>query len=125
MLALHEIIDVFVKGSLTHPNFHSLIHDNSTQFDLLIAELYYNEAYLALAEKFNVPVVALVPQAMQPITGWHLSNPTLFSYIPTQFLPFSDHMSFVERLLNTVFGTAHLLVHELKYMAEHQATVKR
>lgn len=125
MLALHDIVEVFIKGSFTHPNFHSFIHNNSLTFDLLIMELYFSETYVALAEKFNVPVVALVPQAMQPITGWHLSNPISFSYIPTMFLPFSAHMSFVQRLLNTIFGTVHILFYQLKHMAKHQTNVER
>lgn len=125
MLALHDIVDVFIKGSFTHPNFQSLIHDNSSTFDLLIMEFYYSETYLALAEKFNVPVVALVPQAMQPITGWHISNPISFSYIPTMFLPFSAHMSFVQRLLNTILGTVHMLSYQLKQMPNHQTNVER
>lgn len=123
MLSIFNIANSFTRGSLTHYNFQKLIHPNDTQFDLVMVELYFTDAYLALAKTFDAPVVGLVPQTLPTAMSWHSTNPTLFSYVPNMYLPFTNYMSFWQRTVNTIFGLAHILVHELTSVEYNQETV--
>lgn len=123
MLSVFNITHSFTKGSLTHDNFQKLINLNDTHFDLVMVELYFMDAYLAIAKKFDAPVVGLVPQTLPTAISWFSTNPTLFSYIPVMYLPFTNYMSFWQRTVNTIFGLAHILAYELASMEYHQETV--
>lgn len=47
------------KYALNHPNVQKLIDSTDQHFDLIIAEQYYQEAFLMFAHKFNAPVITL------------------------------------------------------------------
>ncbi len=125
MLSIFDVAQTFTRGSLTHYNFQDLIRSNDTHFDLIMVELYYTDAYLALSKKFNAPVIGLVPQTLPTALSWISSNPVLFSYIPVMYLPFSNSMSFLQRTINTIFGIAHVLRFEWDNLPYNQETIDR
>lgn len=45
--------------ALKHPNVQKLIDSTDQHFDLVIAEQYYQEAFLMFAHKFKAPVITL------------------------------------------------------------------
>lgn len=125
MLEVFDLAQSFTRGSLTHSNFQNLINSNDTNFDLVMTEMYYTDAYMVFAKKFNSSLIGLVPQTLPTAISWLSGNPLLFSYIPVMYLPISSQMSFLERSLNTIFGLVHLFNYEINCLKYHQQTVQK
>lgn len=45
--------------AFTRDNVMEFLRNDKTQFDLLLAEQFYQEAYLMLAHKYKVPIVSI------------------------------------------------------------------
>lgn len=82
---------------------HLLASKESRKFHSIIVEFFFMDVFVALGSHFNAPVVAVSPQSLLPFYSWNVGNPMTPSYIPNLFLPFTDHMSFLERLTNGVY----------------------
>ncbi|XP_052842197.1 UDP-glycosyltransferase UGT5 [Drosophila gunungcola] len=103
-LKMLEIIGLkTTEHALRQPKVQTLIHAKQTDgvFDLLLAEQFYQEAFLALAHIYKIPVVTTstlgyvnhMSQMMGLITPW--------SFVPHGFMPFTDRMSFLDRVRNS------------------------
>ncbi|XP_308459.5 UDP-glycosyltransferase UGT5 [Anopheles gambiae] len=107
--------------AFTRDNVMEFLRNDKTQFDLLLAEQFYQEAYLMLAHKYKVPIVSIgtfgFAQYMGPMMG--LMN--AWSHVPHEFLPFTDHMSLYERAYNSFVSSYELLLRSWYYLPEQQA----
>lgn len=92
-----------------------LISSNE-KFDLVIAEYFNSELLLAFGHRFNAPYIAMSSCPLMPWADYLFSNPNNPSYIPVLFVPYSNRMSFVQRLTNTytqliaLFGYRYLIM---------------
>jgi glucuronosyltransferase len=76
------------------------IRHAAAPFDLIIVESFNTDCMLGVAHLLNIPVVALSSCSLMP---WHYDRfalPDSPSFIPSQFVGFSEEMSFYERLVN-------------------------
>ncbi|XP_023297834.2 UDP-glycosyltransferase UGT5-like [Lucilia cuprina] len=95
----HALKQTKVQEIINHPQ-------PKGQYDLLLAEQFYQEPFLALSYIYDIPVVTSstlgyenhMSQMMGVITPW--------SFVPHGFLPLTDHMSFMERLMNSYYSLA-------------------
>lgn len=125
IIGAYDIVDKFISRALYHENFDRFIHSNEFHFDVVLLEVYYADAYLAVAKKFRAPVIGLIPQTLPTVYSWLTSNPIGFSYVPNMYSPFTDQMDFTQRLINTVFCLVHILAYEIKYFASNQKVINR
>jgi hypothetical protein len=89
---------------LQQPEVQSLIHSRHHHFDAIIVEAFMNECFLGFAHKFKAAIIQICPfGGTHWMRDW-VGNPNPYAYIPDTFLEYSHHMSFWERLTNTVFG---------------------
>lgn len=102
-IRVHEHVQTFSKHLINETHTRILLQSEST-FDLIMSELYFIDTFFALGGHFNAPIIGLSFQSLQPIYSWIMKNPWSFSYIPHLYLPFSDQMHFMQRLVNTLFG---------------------
>lgn len=79
----------------------------SHQFDLIIMEYFNSDCFLTIAKKFNVPIVRVHSCTLMPWTSTRYSNPNNPAYVPNNFMPFSDKMTFLERVENTLLNLFH------------------
>lgn len=86
-----------------------LIRFNGT-FDLLITEFFTTDCFLAFAHKFKIPVIGVSSCTMKVFHSDRFGNPDNPAYIPNNEMDYSDEMSFIERVENTVMGVYHRLV---------------
>ncbi|KAL7735229.1 hypothetical protein ACLKA6_016138 [Drosophila palustris] len=103
-LKMLEIIGLkTTEHALRQPKVQSLIHANQTEgvFDLLLAEQFYQEAFLALAYKYNIPIVTTSTLGYENHMSQMMGLITPWSFVPHGFMPFTDRMSFLERLSNS------------------------
>ena len=85
------------------------ILNSDEKFDVLIAEMFNTDCFLAFAHKFKIPIIGFSTCVFMPWTPGRVGNPDNPAYIPTQFVTFSDKMNFVERFINTFWQTFHKL----------------
>lgn len=86
-----------------------LIKDDNLNFDLLIAEpLFGQESFVAIGHKLNVPVIGVYPLSLSPWATYSSGNP-LLPYVPNFRTTYTDHMTFFQRLDNTLISFIELL----------------
>ncbi|XP_059480629.1 UDP-glucosyltransferase 2-like [Neocloeon triangulifer] len=79
----------------------------SENFDLLLVPMYYNDCAYPFSWLYNAPMVMMAPSGDASHFEIGIGNPEPPSYVPNKFLPYTDHMTFYQRFINTF--TAHLL----------------
>ncbi|BFG05756.1 UDP-glucuronosyltransferase 2B13 [Drosophila madeirensis] len=103
-LKMLEIIGLkTTEHALRQPKVQALIHAKQTEgvFDLLLAEQFYQEAFLALARIYKIPVVTTSTLGYENHMSQMMGLITPWSFVPHGFMPFTDRMSFLERVKNS------------------------
>jgi len=102
---LKFIFELGVTGcekTLSHPPVLKLIKSEE-KFDLVFTELFNTDCYVGFAHKFQVPFISISTTAHLPWGYERFANPENPSYIANLLLDHSDRMSFVERVVNTLY----------------------
>nr|CAD7418987.1 unnamed protein product [Timema poppensis] len=105
-----------LESTFENPDVQNLLHSKTEKFDLLLTETFFNEAILGLAHKFNVPIISVCTFAGFESIGDAAGNPSPYSYVPNALTELTTHMSFLERLQNTLLNTYVNLGHYLYYL---------
>ncbi|XP_017073251.2 LOW QUALITY PROTEIN: UDP-glycosyltransferase UGT5 [Drosophila eugracilis] len=103
-LKMLEIIGVkTTEHALRQPKVKALIHAQQKEgvFDLLLAEQFYQEAFLAMAHLYKIPVVTTSTLGYENHMSQMMGLITPWSFVPHGFMPFTDRMSFMERVKNS------------------------
>lgn len=107
--------------AFTRDNVMDFLRNDESHFDLLLAEQFYQESYLMLAHKYNIPIVTIgtfgFAQYMGPMMG--LMN--AWSHVPHEFLPYTDRMSLFQRTYNSLVSTYELLIRSWHYLPQQEA----
>ncbi|CAH0384972.1 unnamed protein product [Bemisia tabaci] len=78
---------------------------SNEHYDVIVGEVGFFQPFIvALGHKFSAPVVDIFPSSPFPHDFNNMGSPISFPSIPDPLLSFSDEMSFMERLENTVTG---------------------
>jgi glucuronosyltransferase len=72
-------------------------------FDLIIADITVEECFLGFVPLFgNPPVIAITAFVSPPWYSTIVGNPQILSFTSSYILPFTDHMTFLQRMTNFV-----------------------
>ncbi|CAH1101262.1 unnamed protein product [Psylliodes chrysocephalus] len=115
---------VYAEAILQQKIIQELINSNRT-FDLVIVESFFNEAHTAFAEHFKAPLICFTSQ---PLMEWNyhlVGNVKLPSMSPLFATPFEKHMTFFERLQNSLLSIHDCVYKELRYYPDQQALVDK
>lgn len=77
------------------------------RFDVIITEYFNTNCLIPFAYKFDAPLIALSSSGLMPWNSYAFGNPDNPSYITDILIGYSDEMSFLERVENTVAGIIH------------------
>nr|XP_022913479.1 UDP-glucuronosyltransferase 2A3-like [Onthophagus taurus] len=72
------------------------------EYDLIITEIFFSDCSLGFATMFNVPIIVMTSSVSMPWASDIAGLPDNPSYIPHYFSPYSQDMTFLEKLMNTV-----------------------
>ncbi|KAJ4434826.1 hypothetical protein ANN_23397, partial [Periplaneta americana] len=86
---------------MNDPKMYEIIN-SSTTFDLLITHHLSSDCFSAYAHWFNASLINVVTSVAPPWLNDRIGNPDNPSYIPNFYLPYSNRMSFMQRVINTV-----------------------
>ncbi|XP_062550717.1 UDP-glycosyltransferase UGT5-like [Armigeres subalbatus] len=98
-----------MNSTLTDPAVVSLIDSNAT-FDLIVLEIFMTDAMLGFCHHFKAPCIGVSTFGASKWTSDLVGTPSPPSYVPNAFLGFSDHMSFKERMINTLMSGIEIIV---------------
>ncbi|XP_017866751.1 PREDICTED: UDP-glucuronosyltransferase 2B13 isoform X1 [Drosophila arizonae] len=127
-LKMLEIIGLkTTEHALRQPKVQALINARQTEgvFDLLLAEQFYQEAFLALAYKYNIPIVTTSTLGYENHMSQMMGLITPWSFVPHGFMPFTDRMSFMERVHNTYVSLYEDFDRLLSYFPKMDAITER
>ncbi|XP_055596000.1 UDP-glycosyltransferase UGT5-like [Uranotaenia lowii] len=88
------------RHALECKNVQKFIHDDRSQYDLVIAEQFVQESFLLLAHKYQAPVVTINTLGYTDYIDRAFGMITPISYVPHFFTEFTDEMNFYERFYN-------------------------
>ncbi|XP_023702334.1 UDP-glucuronosyltransferase 2B31 isoform X3 [Cryptotermes secundus] len=72
-------------------------------FDVIIIDLGVEECFLGFVPLFNnPPVIAITAYGSPPWFNTIVGNPQILSFTSSYILPFTDHMTFLQRMVNFV-----------------------
>jgi len=86
---------------LEHPKVQRLINGDD-KFDLIITEIFGPDCFLGLSHRFNAPIISMISSVILPWANDRIGNPNHPAYMPNYFLPYTHHMTFGQRVVNTV-----------------------
>ena len=85
--------------TLSHPNLQNIMN-KKIKFDAVIVELFGVEALFGLGSHLNCPVITLATFGSSKWTNDLTLTPTPYSYVPHNFVKYSEKMNFIERTTN-------------------------
>jgi glucuronosyltransferase len=89
---------------LSSPQMRDFIRSNETKYDLVILEALVYQSYHGLIHHVgSPPFIGVVPYESFWTAAEAVGNPTNPAFIPDILLPYGNHMTFYERLQNTLF----------------------
>ncbi|RZC41856.1 UDPGT and/or Glyco tran 28 C domain containing protein [Asbolus verrucosus] len=107
---LTYMISEIGEMTLKHENVQKLINSGE-KFDAVIVEQFYNDAQKALATHFGGVLILFNPIGANYWVNGLAGNPSPPSYVPDTFLSYSSHMTFSERVINTLVYGLNTVVH--------------
>ncbi|KAG8228492.1 UDP-glycosyltransferase [Ladona fulva] len=99
---LHGISSGVCVDVLGRPDIQRLMDPEKSgkKFDLMLMSNFFSDCFLGFAHVYHIPVIQISPGGAMPQTDSLMGNTALSSFVPISFLPFSDRMSFLERMIN-------------------------
>ncbi|XP_017033093.1 UDP-glycosyltransferase UGT5 [Drosophila kikkawai] len=126
-LKMLEIIGLkTTEHALKQPKVQALIHAQETEgvFDLLLAEQFYQEAFLAFAKIYKIPVVTTSTLSYENNMSQMMGLISPWSFVPHGFSPFTDRMNFLERVTNSYVSLYEDLQRLLSYFPKMDAVTR-
>ena len=85
-------------------------------FDLVIMEIFNTDCYMGVPHMLQVPIIGLSSCALMP---WHYDRvalPDTPSFIPSEFVGFSERMTILERVVNFIVTKGVALMYRYKIL---------
>lgn len=82
-------------------------------FDLVAYGWFFNDYHIGIAAHFKCPAVIISSAPQLKMLRDFVGNPAGLAYVPSLFTPFGDRMTFKERIVNYLVGTAEAIATEL------------
>lgn len=119
----NKLMDMGIKLT-NHTLNHNLIKQlmlSNAQFDVIVLEIFLNEAMLGFGYHFNTPIIGLSTFGSAPMIDDLVGSPAPLSYVPNPVVSFTDHMSFVERIGNTLISFIGIVMNKFQYWPKQVA----
>lgn len=110
--------------TLKDPKVQNLIKSNET-FDLVIVELFVNEAHMGFAHHFKTPLILFSSIAASEWVNFFVGNPAPPSYVQHSASGYSGSMSFWQRVRNLSIYIFDLFLREFYLYPQHEKLLKQ
>ncbi len=106
--------------TLNHEVFQHFLRENDVHFDVIVMEIFMNEAFLGIGHYFNAPVVGFSSFGASKWSNDMVGTPTPMSYVPHIQLKFADKMSFPQRFVNVLTYFSETFFMDWFYMPQQE-----
>ncbi|XP_049958524.1 UDP-glucosyltransferase 2-like [Schistocerca serialis cubense] len=101
---MEDMAGPICEDGLKSPEMLKFLKSNKQRYDLVIVERLLTPCFYALQHLAgSPPLVGFVSLGAYPYTHWSHGSPDNPAYLPSWVLPYSDHMTFWQRLYSTYF----------------------
>lgn len=90
---------MLTSHTMSHPKVVDLLK-SKTKFDVIVLEIFVNEAMIGLGHHFNAPIVGISTFGANNWINDMVGTPSPLSYNPHFMLEYTEHMSFNQRIHN-------------------------
>lgn len=115
---------MFTEYLLKSPKVQDLLQSN-VKFDLVILEIFANEAHMGFAHHYNAPLILFNSVTSLEWCNQLIGNPAPFSNNPMMLLGYNNHLNFWQRYMNSLVGTFTMLYRNLYVFPKHNEILQR
>ncbi|XP_017768994.1 PREDICTED: UDP-glucuronosyltransferase 2B15-like isoform X2 [Nicrophorus vespilloides] len=122
------ILGIFGKEACEFALFSTPVQqilDSKKKFDVIIAEAFNTDCFLGLAHKLKAPIMQISSSTILTWFNPRFGQPMNPSYISSCFMGFSDKMTFLERLENTIVVGLHTMYYNLYLLPKYNSAAKK
>lgn len=102
------------ENTLNFPAMKRLVASDE-KFDLVVTEIFNTDCLLGYIYKLQTPFIAISSSVLMPWAHARFGNPDNPSYMGNHFLYHGYHMTFTERLINTLHQEGLKLIYHLMF----------
>ncbi|XP_067003541.2 UDP-glycosyltransferase UGT5 isoform X2 [Anabrus simplex] len=113
------------ERALQVPDIQKLIHDQNLDFDVIIFENFISECFYGFVHKLKIPVINISPNSALLAMGNPVGNTYNPSYMPDSMLGYKDHMTFKERIANTLITLLTSVGRRIMYLPRQDALIRK
>jgi len=110
---------------LQEGNVQKLIHSTDLHFDLVVIGAFYNESFLGFAHKFQAPLVQVSTYSGSNYMADWVGSINPYSYVPDEYIEYTDKMNFWQRTYNTILGTLKYVGRQLIHLPRQNAALHK
>ncbi|XP_018325094.1 UDP-glucuronosyltransferase 2B30 [Agrilus planipennis] len=103
ILLIKMFADSICGPLLSSPQVQNFLKGDLS-YDVILIEFFNSNCMMAIVEKVKAPTIGLSSCVVMPHWNDHFGNPDNPSYIPLIYMDYSDQLSFLERVENTVIS---------------------
>lgn len=122
--SVHNLGYLLTENALAHPDVQNLIHSDET-FDLVVLEQFLNEAHMAFGIHFNAPIVLFSSIGISEWNSHLIGDIRLPSVVPMTKTHYTDRMSFLQRLFNSIIYLCDIFYKEFVSYPIHQEFIDK
>lgn len=101
---MFELGTLVTNCTLLHDTIQAFLRDPAEHFDVIIVEIFLTDALIGFGQHYKAPVIGFASFGASKWTTDLVGTPSPLSYVPHTFLPFTSHMTFVQRIGNTLMA---------------------
>jgi len=113
------------KYAFEHEKVKTFMQRNDLQFDLVIAEQFFQESFLMFAHKYNAPMLTVGTYGYSDFMDRAMGFLTPWSFVPHFILTYNDNMSFMERFYSVSLSLVDMMFRNYYYMPAQEALAKK
>uniref|UniRef100_A0A182QUC8 UDP-glucuronosyltransferase n=1 Tax=Anopheles farauti TaxID=69004 RepID=A0A182QUC8_9DIPT len=116
LFQMRQYVEETTNATLTSPAVQRLLQSANETFDLLVLEIFMDDALLGFGDRFRCPIVGMSTFGASTFINDLTGTPQPLSYVPHQMLSFTSRMTFWERLANVAFHGVEAFVMRFIYL---------
>uniref|UniRef100_A0A1B6E0P5 UDP-glucuronosyltransferase n=1 Tax=Clastoptera arizonana TaxID=38151 RepID=A0A1B6E0P5_9HEMI len=83
------------------------------------------ESFMGFSSKFKAHTISVYANSPVPLHGYYSGDPPKYTYIPNLRFPYTNEMTLLERLENTLFGLYETVWSEMFYIPQQEALMHK
>ncbi|XP_077291127.1 UDP-glycosyltransferase UGT5-like [Arctopsyche grandis] len=113
------------ESAFNASNVKRFIKEDNSHFDLIISEVFYQEAMYMFAHKYKAPLIGICTMGYTQFIGASMGSPLLPSYMAHEFLNLDQPMTFSQRMTNLYSTLFDLFWRHWYLLPKHQRLAEK